>query len=91
MESIALSLDGSTDDRHDGFRGVPGCFRWTLEAARLAGEEGLALQISTLVTADTESDIANIYRLVRGLGPMRWSLFFPHRSGPGKWVKRDYG
>ncbi len=87
VESIALSLDGSTADRHDGFRGVPGCFHWTLEAARLAGEEGLALQISTLVTADTESDIANIYQLVRGLGPMRWSLFFLIAVGRGSGLR----
>ncbi len=87
VESIALSLDGSTADRHDGFRGVPGCFHWTLDAARLAGEEGLALQISTLVTADTESDIANIYRLVRGLDPMRWSLFFLIAVGRGSGLR----
>jgi len=87
VESIALSLDGSTADRHDGFRGVPSCFHWTLEAARLAGEEELALQISTLVTADTESDIVNIYRLVRGLGPMRWSLFFLIGVGRGSGLK----
>ncbi|MCZ6624395.1 MAG: TIGR04053 family radical SAM/SPASM domain-containing protein [Deltaproteobacteria bacterium] len=87
VESIALSLDGSTADRHDGFRGVPGCFHWTLEAAQLAREEGLALQISTLVTADTGLDIPEIYQLVRGLGPMRWSLFYLIAVGRGRGLK----
>ncbi|CAM5365830.1 TIGR04053 family radical SAM/SPASM domain-containing protein OS=Streptomyces rimosus subsp.rimosus (strain ATCC / DSM 40260 / JCM 4667 / NRRL 2234)OX=1265868 GN=SRIM_004155 PE=4 SV=1 [Streptomyces rimosus subsp. rimosus] len=29
---LSLSLDGSTAALHDGFRGVPGVFRWTLDA-----------------------------------------------------------
>jgi radical SAM protein with 4Fe4S-binding SPASM domain len=87
VESIALSLDGSTADKHDGFRGVTGCFHSTLEAAGLAQEEGLALQISTLVTADTGGDILEIYRLARGLSPKRWSLFFLIAVGRGSRLK----
>jgi radical SAM protein len=84
VESISLSLDGSTADRHDRFRGVPGCFDWTLTAARLARWEGLAVQINTLVTAETEADLAAIYRLVSGLSPRRWSLFFLVQVGRGQ-------
>lgn len=38
VQSLSLSLDGSTPLRHDGFRGVPGCFGWTAQAARWARE-----------------------------------------------------
>ena len=34
IQSMSLSLDGSTAERHDAFRGVPGCFEVTLRAAR---------------------------------------------------------
>ena len=33
VESISLSIDGSSPERHDGFRGVPGCFARTVQAA----------------------------------------------------------
>jgi len=76
IESIGLSLDGSTAARHDSFRGVHGCFARTIEAAHFAHAEGLALQVNTLVTAETEADIPDIYKLVSRLNLMRWSLFY---------------
>ncbi len=83
VESISLSLDGPTAEKHDGFRGVPGCFDRTVEAAREAQEEGLGLQINTLVTAENETDLPSMHRLVCRLNPMRWSLFFLIQVGRG--------
>ncbi len=87
VKSVSLSLDGSSQEKHDGFRGVPGCFAWTIEAARLARDGGLALQINTLVTAETEADLPEIYRLVSGLPLMRWSLFFLIQVGRGQGLR----
>ena len=84
VESISLSLDGSTAEKHDGFRGVPGCFEWTLRAARLAREEGIELQINTLVTAETAADLPEIYLSVSELGLRRWSLFYLIAVGRGR-------
>lgn len=83
VESISLSLDGPSEEKHDGFRGVQGCFARTLRAAKQAHEESLGLQINTLVTAETEEGLPEIHRLVKGLGPMRWSLFFLIQVGRG--------
>ncbi len=87
VESMSLSLDGSTPEKHDDFRGVPGCFARTIEAARHARDEGLALQVNTLVTAETEADLPEIYRLVTGLKPKRWSLFFLIPVGRGRTLR----
>lgn len=87
VESISLSLDGPTPEKHDGFRGVPGCFARTVEGARLAHEEGLGVQINTLVTAETEPDLPKIYQLLGGLGLMRWSLFFLIQVGRGQGLR----
>jgi radical SAM protein len=84
VQSISLSLDGSSADIHDTFRGVPGCFAGTLRAAQAAREARLPLQINTLVTADTLDDLPSIYELVKTLGIMRWSLFFLIGVGRGK-------
>jgi AdoMet-dependent heme synthase len=83
IQNISLSLDGSTPERHDGFRGVGGTFETTMEAARWAREAGLPLQINTLVTDETLSDLPAVYELLLGMDIMRWSLFFLISVGRG--------
>ncbi len=84
VDSIALSLDGSTPARHDDIRQVPGTFEITLNAARWAGEVGLPLQVNTLVAEETVDDLPAIYELLHGFPLMRWSLFFLIAVGRGK-------
>ncbi|HET9681204.1 MAG TPA: TIGR04053 family radical SAM/SPASM domain-containing protein [Candidatus Limnocylindrales bacterium] len=83
ISAMSLSLDGSTPVLHDGFRGVPGTFEATVAAAALARELGLALQVNTLVTDETVSDLPATYELVKDLGVVRWSLFFLISIGRG--------
>lgn len=82
--SLGLSLDGSTAAIHDAFRGEPGSFRWTVDAARSAYDEGLPVQVNTMVTAETLADIPAIYEVVRELGLNRWALFFLIATGRGE-------
>jgi radical SAM protein len=84
IQSMSLSLDGSTAERHDAFRGVPGCFEVTLRAARWVREANIPLQVNTLVTAETLEDLPDLYALLRGLDIMRWSLFFLISVGRGR-------
>jgi radical SAM protein with 4Fe4S-binding SPASM domain len=84
MQSMSLSLDGSTAERHDTFRGVPGCYDTTLQAARWVGGLKIPLQLNTLVTADTLADLDALYALAGALGVMRWSLFFLIPVGRGR-------
>ena len=84
VEAMSLSVDGSTPERHDGLRGVPGTFARTVEAARDIVDSGIPLQINTLVTTETAGDLPEIYRLVSGLGVARWSLFFLISVGRGR-------
>ncbi len=81
---MSVSLDGSTPERHDGIRQVPGTFERTVQAIRWAKEVGLPLQINTLVCAETYDDIPNIGRLLADLGVERWSVFFLVPTGRGK-------
>jgi len=84
VDSIALSLDGSTAARHDDIRQVPGTFEITLQAAKWAGEVGLPLQINTLVTDETAADLPAVFELVHTFPLMRWSLFFLIAVGRGE-------
>jgi len=84
IQSMSLSIDGSTAERHDAFRGVPGTFATTLQAAQWVRAAGIPLQINTLVTAETLDDLPHLYRLMQTLDIMRWSLFFLISVGRGR-------
>ncbi len=84
IQSLGLSLDGSSAAIHDGIRGVPGCFDTTIRAAQLAAEFNLPIQVNTLVSEETADDLPATYELLKTLKVMRWSLFFLIAVGRGK-------
>jgi AdoMet-dependent heme synthase len=87
IQAISLSLDGSTAELHDGVRMVPGTFEATLGALDVAAEVGLSVQVNTLVTESTASDLPAVYELLRGHRLMQWSLFFLISIGRGAELK----
>jgi AdoMet-dependent heme synthase len=84
IESLGLSLDGSTPERHEATRGVDGCFDWTIGAAKNAAKLDMSVQINTLVSEETAADLPAIYELLKDVSVMRWSLFFLIAVGRGK-------
>jgi radical SAM protein len=84
IQSLGLSLDGSSAARHDAIRAIPGCFGTTIEVAHEAGRLGLPIQVNTLVAEETAEDLPAIYELLRTFSVMRWSLFFLISVGRGK-------
>ena len=83
VHSVALSLDGSTAQRHDAIRMVPGSFAHTVRAAGWVREAGLGLQVNSLVCAETVRDLADVHELVTRLDADRWSVFFLVTVGRG--------
>lgn len=83
-KAISLSLDGSTPEIHDGFRGVPGVFDWTLAAWRTAQDIGLKVQINTTVTGHNTADLADLAAAVHHRGATLWSLFLLVPTGRGR-------
>ncbi|MFE2877307.1 TIGR04053 family radical SAM/SPASM domain-containing protein [Streptomyces roseus] len=81
--AVSLSLDGSTAERHDAFRGVPGVYGRTLDGWRAARELGLRVQINTTVDRRSLPDLADIAALVRREGAMLWSGFVLVPAGRG--------
>ncbi|HEX9200507.1 MAG TPA: radical SAM protein, partial [Acidobacteriaceae bacterium] len=84
IDSLGLSLDGSTAERHESIRGVEGCFDWTMRAMRQAVELGFPIQVNTLVSEETADDLPAIYELLKDVKVMRWSLFYLIAVGRGK-------
>ncbi len=83
VDQIALSLDGSRPEIHDGLRGVPGCFDLAMRAVAWAHDLGLPVQINTVVCARTYDDLPEIARLVRDLGAVFWEVFLLVPTGRG--------
>ncbi len=87
IESLGLSLDGSTAQRHEAVRGVSGCYDWTIQALKNAAKLNMPVQLNTLVSQETIDDLPAIYELLKSLHIMRWSLFFLIEVGRGKMLQ----
>ncbi len=83
LDQMALSLDFPQADLHDAFRGVPGAFEKTIEAAAWAREVGLPLQINTTVCGDTAPYLEEMAAFVANLGIVFWEVFFLVPTGRG--------
>lgn len=81
--AVSLSLDGSTAEVHDGFRGIPGTFERTMSAWREARDLGLKVQVNTTVTRRNVRQLPEIAALVRDYGAMTWSAFMLVPTGRG--------
>lgn len=83
LDQMALSLDASTAESHDRFRGVPGAFTKTMQAADWAHEAPLPLQINTVMSARNADDVDALIALVERLGIVFWEVFFLVPTGRG--------
>ncbi len=81
---MALSLDGSTAALHDGFRGVPGSYQRSLDAAAWCREAKLPVQVNTTISRRNFDDLENMVELLQKLGVVLWSVFFLVPTGRGQ-------
>ncbi|HXE91701.1 MAG TPA: TIGR04053 family radical SAM/SPASM domain-containing protein [Terriglobales bacterium] len=84
LARLAVSLDASTPEIHDAFRGVPGAWERALSAVRWASDCHLPLQINTTVTRRNLDDLDNMVALLDRLHIVLWSVFFLVPTGRGQ-------
>ena len=60
IKRISVSLDGSTAETHDKFRGVPGAFEGALRGLENAKKAGVEFQINTTITQANLKQIPKI-------------------------------
>jgi heme b synthase len=83
VQRISVSLDGSTAELHDRFRGVPGAFAEAVQSLAYAREGGLPFQINTTVTRHNRHDLADMLQLAVRLGAVTWDVFMLVPTGRG--------
>src|SRR5437879_5927032 len=81
---LALSLDGSTAQLHDGFRGVDGSWKRTLDAIEWSHEAKLPVQVGTTVTRHNIHDLDTLVELLSSVKVVLWSVFFLVPTGRGQ-------
>ena len=83
IKAFSLSLDGATAPTHDSFRGFPGTFDATLEAAKLVVEHGFRFQVNTTICRNNLEELPDILHTVMGMGAHMWYLLFLVPMGRG--------
>lgn len=83
LDQMAISLDGPTAAKHDGFRRVAGCYDIAMQAAGWAAEVGLPLQVNTVFAAWNYAEFDAMAALVERLGVVFWEVFFLVPTGRG--------
>jgi radical SAM protein with 4Fe4S-binding SPASM domain len=74
LKSAQVSLEGPTEDVHDGLTQLPGSFMRTLNGVRLLKQAGLHVHTNTTVNRLNASHLPELVRLVKDLGMDRFSM-----------------
>jgi len=73
---LAVSLDGSTPQLHDMFRGVAGGYKRSMEAIGWCHEAKLLVQVNTTVSRRNVADLDHMIELLIQERVAMWNLFF---------------
>jgi len=81
---LGISLDGSTPEIHDTFRGLPGAWARTIQAVEWANEAGIPIQVHTTISRHNAHDLDNLCNLFEKLAIVMWNVFFLVPVGRGQ-------
>ena len=81
---LGISLDGSTPEIHDAFRGLPGAWARTIQAIEWANEAGVPIQVHTTISRHNAHDLDNLCALFEKQKIVMWNVFFLVPVGRGQ-------
>ncbi len=81
---LGISLDGSTPEIHDTFRGLPGAWARTIQAIEWANEAGIPIQVHTTISRHNAHDLDSLCNLFERLAIVMWNVFFLVPVGRGQ-------
>ena len=79
---LGISLDGSTPEIHDKFRGLEGAWARTIQAIEWAGEAGMPIQVHSTINRHNAADLDGLCNLFEHLNIVMWNVFFLVPVGP---------
>lgn len=75
LNYVEISIDGSTPESHDEFRGLKGAFEMAVAGLKNCVEEGLCASVAVTATKRNFKDIPKILDLAEKFGARRFALF----------------
>jgi radical SAM protein with 4Fe4S-binding SPASM domain len=81
---LGISLDGSTPEIHDAFRGVPGTWARTVEAIGWANEAGIPIQVHSTISRQNVGDLDALCSFFERQKIVMWNVFFLVPVGRGQ-------
>jgi len=81
---LGISLDGSTPEIHDKFRGLQGAWARTIQTIEWANEAGIPIQVHTTISRHNADDLDNLCALFEKLAIVMWNVFFLVPVGRGQ-------
>lgn len=89
IQRVSISIDGSSAETHDVFRGEPGSFDDALRGIDILKKEGLSFQINTTITKRNLGEIPGIYDLALELGASALHIFLLVPTGRGEEIEEE--
>ncbi|WP_300462852.1 heme b synthase [Desulfobacula sp.] len=86
IKRISVSLDGSTPETHDAFRGLENAFENSIRGIKIAKEAGIEFQINTTISKTNLDQIPKILALAENLGAVAHHIFLLVPTGRGKYI-----
>jgi radical SAM protein with 4Fe4S-binding SPASM domain len=87
IQALSFSLDGSSAETHDKFRGAEGAFDAVVGAAELARQAGVPFQINTTISRINVEEVIGIAELAEKLGARCFNPFILVPTGRGAEIK----
>jgi heme b synthase len=86
IQRISISLDGTTKERHDSFRGVDGAYEGAMRGIAAAKKAGIEFQVNTTISKLNYDQIPDILKLAENLGAVALHIFLLVPTGRGKYI-----
>jgi len=86
IKRISISLDGSSPETHDAFRGIQHAYEKSIQGIKIAKDAGIEFQINTTITKSNLSEIPKILKLAEDLGAVAHHIFLLVPTGRGKYI-----
>lgn len=89
IQYVEVSLESSSPEYHDRFRGIPGLWEKTVKGIENAVKAGLLVGVAPTVTRGNLADLPALYRLTKELGAHRFYVFNFIPTGRGREIWSD--
>ncbi len=87
--TLSMTLDGSTERKHDTFRRSPGAYNAVIKTAELAKKAGMRFQINTTVSRGNLDEVKDIAALAQSLGAFCINPFIMIPTGQEGHLEED--